>query len=63
MNEPLLFAGVRTPIGKYLGTLADLPAPQLAAQALKATLARSGAPALAIDEVILGQVLQAGVGQ
>lgn len=63
MNEPLLFAGVRTPIGKYLGTLADLPAPQLAAQALKATLARSGAPAEAIDEVILGQVLQAGVGQ
>ncbi|MEI7686310.1 MAG: acetyl-CoA C-acetyltransferase [Planctomycetota bacterium] len=63
MNEPLLFAGVRTPIGKYLGTLADLRAPQLAAQALKATLARSGAPAEAIDEVILGQVLQAGVGQ
>jgi len=63
MNEPLLFAGVRTPIGRYLGALADMPAPQLAAQALKATLARSGASVEAIDEVILGQVLQAGVGQ
>lgn len=63
MTDALLLSGVRTPIGKYLGTLADVPAPQLAAQTLKEAMRRGGASPDAIDEVILGQVLQAGVGQ
>ncbi len=63
MSDALLLAAVRTPIGKYLGTLADVSAPQLAAHVLKETLRRAGATPESIDEVILGQVLQAGVGQ
>lgn len=61
--QPLLYAGVRTPIGKYLGSLSELSAPQLAAACLKETLARSGVEPNDIDEVMLGHVLQAGVGQ
>jgi acetyl-CoA C-acetyltransferase len=63
MPDAFLLAAVRTPIGKYLGALADVPAPQLAGHVLKETLRRVNAPFDAIDEVILGQVLQAGVGQ
>ena len=63
MTQPLILSAVRTPIGKYLGSLADVPVPQLAAATLKESLIRGGATAASIDEVILGQVLQAGVGQ
>ena len=63
MPDAFLVTAVRTPIGKYLGSLADVSAPQLAAHTLKETLRRSGAAPEMIDEVILGQVLQAGVGQ
>src|SRR5436190_22749689 len=63
MPDAFLLSAVRTPIGKYLGSLADMPAPQLAALALKEALRRGGAAANSVDEVIIGQVLQAGVGQ
>jgi acetyl-CoA C-acetyltransferase len=63
MSDAYLLAAVRTPIGKYLGSLADLPAPQLGGHVLKEALRRGAAAPEAIDEVILGQVLQAGVGQ
>ncbi|MGH7221836.1 MAG: thiolase family protein, partial [Gemmataceae bacterium] len=53
----------RTPIGKYLGSLADVPAPQLGAVAIAEALRRARAPAERIDEVILGNVIQAGLGQ
>src|SRR5690348_16936337 len=57
-----LIAAVRTPIGKFGGTLASLTAPQLGVAAAKATLERSGIDPKAIDEVIFGNARQAGVG-
>jgi len=53
----------RTPIGKLLGSLATVPAPQLAAAAIDAALGDSNLPATNIDHVILGNVLSAGIGQ
>jgi acetyl-CoA C-acetyltransferase len=59
----LLHAAVRTPVGKFLGELADLPAPRLGAVAIKEALARAGAAPDRVDEAIFGNVVQAGVGQ
>src|SRR5438445_693923 len=63
MADAFLLSAVRTPIGKYLGAFADVPAPHLGAVALAEALRRARAPAERIDEVIFGNVLQAGVGQ
>lgn len=63
MSDALILSAVRTPIGKYLGALADVPAPQLGAVAVAEALKRAKAPVERIDEVIMGNVLQAGVGQ
>jgi acetyl-CoA C-acetyltransferase len=63
MTDALILAAVRTPIGKYLGGLADLPAPQLGAVAVAEALKRAKAPLGQVDEVLMGNVLQAGVGQ
>jgi acetyl-CoA C-acetyltransferase len=63
MNEVLILSGVRTPIGKYLGGLVDVPAPQLGAVAVAEALKRAGCPPGHVDEVIIGNVLQAGLGQ
>jgi acetyl-CoA C-acetyltransferase len=63
MADAYLLSGVRTPIGKYLGGLADVPAPQLGATALAEALKRGRAQPGQIDEVIFGNVIQAGVGQ
>jgi len=59
----VILSAVRTPVGKFLGGLADVPAPKLAGLAIAESLKRGNVPADAVDEVILGQVLQAGVGQ
>ncbi len=59
-----IVAAARTPIGKFGGALAGVPAVELGATAIRAAMARSGLPADAeIAEVIMGQVLQAGAGQ
>jgi acetyl-CoA C-acetyltransferase len=58
-----LLSGARTPIGKFLGELADLPAPRLGAVALTAALKRAHVRPEQVDEVIMGNVVQAGVGQ
>ncbi len=58
-----ILAGARTPIGKLLGAFRDLSAPELAAVAIREAIARSGLSPADVDEVILGNVLQAGVGQ
>src|SRR5260370_8865655 len=63
MTEVVILSAVRTPIGKYLGGLADMPAPQLGAVAVAEAVRRAGAPLDRIDEVILGNVIQAGLGQ
>ncbi len=60
---PVIIAAARTPIGKFLGGLAPLSAPDLGAVAIKAALERSGVPAAEVQEVIMGNVIQGGVGQ
>ena len=62
MPQPVLVAGARTPIGKLLGPLAALSAPELAGHAITAALARAGITGDQVDAVILGNVVQAGVG-
>jgi acetyl-CoA C-acetyltransferase len=59
----VLLGGARTPIGKFLGAFADLPATELGGYAIAEALQRSGVDARDVDYVIMGQVLQAGVGQ
>ena len=63
MHDAFIIAAVHTPIGKYLGALADLPAPELGGRVLKEVLTRAKLPANSVDEVIMGSVLQAGLGQ
>jgi acetyl-CoA C-acetyltransferase len=58
-----LLSARRTPIGKLLGGLSTIPAPQLAAAAINAALVDASINAQQIDEIILGNVLSAGVGQ
>ena len=59
-SQIVLCAAVRTPIGTYDGTLKTIPAPQLAAIAVEASLTRAGVNPETIDTAILGQVVQAG---
>jgi len=63
MDETVILAAARTPIGKYLGGLASVPAPVLGSIALKEALARSGVPLDEVEDCIMGNVIQAGVGQ
>jgi acetyl-CoA C-acetyltransferase len=63
VEEVVIVAARRTPIGSFLGALAAVPAPQLGAVAIKAALEDSGVAADEIDEVIVGCVLPAGLGQ
>src|SRR6202165_1363813 len=62
-REPVIVSAARTPIGKFLGGLAPLSAPELGAVAIRAALERSRVPADQIEEVIMGNVIQGGVGQ
>jgi len=59
----VIIDGARTPMGGLLGSLSDVPAPELAATAIAATLARSGVNAADIDEVYMGCVLPAALKQ
>src|SRR6476660_7992091 len=63
MADAFLLSGVRIPIGKFLGGLADLPAPQLGALVVAEAMRRAKLPPDRVDEVIIGNVIQAGVGQ
>ncbi len=63
MTRPVIVSAVRTPSGKMLGSLSPLRAPQLGAVAVKAAVERAGRTPEDIDEVIMGQVVQAGTGQ
>ncbi|UXH77256.1 acetyl-CoA C-acetyltransferase [Roseateles amylovorans] len=62
-QDIVIVAAARTPIGKFGGALSKTPASELGAIVIQELLRRSGLPADHINEVILGQVLQAGVGQ
>ncbi|MFL5262746.1 MAG: thiolase family protein [Anaeromyxobacteraceae bacterium] len=62
-REVVIVGAARTPIGSFLGSLASVPATRLGAIAIREALARSGVEPSAVDEVIMGNVLQAGEGQ
>jgi len=62
-KTPVIVSACRTPIGKYLGGLASFSAPQLGAIAIREAVKRAGVDVNAIDEVIMGHVLQGGSGQ
>lgn len=63
MSEVYILSAVRTPIGSFGGSLKDLTAPQLGGIAIKAAVSKAGLQPSLIDEVIIGCVLQAGIGQ
>jgi len=63
MTDIVIAGALRTAIGKFGGTLAKTPAPDLGATVIRALLERSGIKADAVSEVIMGQVLTAGSGQ
>jgi acetyl-CoA C-acetyltransferase len=63
MKEIVILGGARTPIGSFLGTLSALPAPRLGATAIKCALENSRVQPEQIQQVIMGNVLQAGIGQ
>jgi acetyl-CoA C-acetyltransferase len=62
-RQAVIVAAARTPIGRYLGGLASLSAPELGALAIRAAVERAGVPGTEVEEVILGHVLQGGTGQ
>jgi acetyl-CoA C-acetyltransferase len=63
MKEVFIVSAVRTPIGSFGGALSSLSATELGAAAIKGALARAGAPATAVDEVFMGNVCSANLGQ
>jgi acetyl-CoA C-acetyltransferase len=62
-TTPVILSACRTPIGKYLGALSSFTAPQLGAKVIQEAVVRAGVEAGAVDEVIMGHVLQGGAGQ
>ncbi len=62
-NEVYILSGKRTPIGSFQGALSDLTAPQLGAHAIKAALAAANVSPDQVDEVLMGNVLSAALGQ
>jgi acetyl-CoA C-acetyltransferase len=63
METAVIVAALRTPIGRFQGGLAGIPAPRLGAEVVKAIIDQTGVDPKEIDEVIMGNVLQAGLGQ
>jgi acetyl-CoA C-acetyltransferase len=63
MKEIVILGAARTPIGSFLGTLSSLPAPKLGSVAIKCALENARVTAEQIEQVIMGNVLQAAIGQ
>ncbi len=63
MREAVILSAVRVPTGKFLGTLREFTAPQLGAIVVKEAIARAGVSPEDVDEVIMGNVVSAGLGQ
>jgi len=63
VTEAVILSAARTPIGKFQGALCSIPAARLGAVAVEAAIKRAGIDPAEIEEVILGNVVQAGVGQ
>ena len=62
-TTPVILSAVRTPIGRYLGGLSSFTAPQLGAMVIREAVSRAGVDPSAVEEVIMGQVIQGGSGQ
>src|SRR5437773_11790698 len=63
MKDPVIISAVRTPIGKFQGALKSISATQLGAIVVKTAVERAGLAPEQVDEVILGNVVSAGLGQ
>ncbi|PIC01569.1 acetyl-CoA C-acetyltransferase [Caulobacter sp. X] len=63
MSDVVIVSAARTPVGSFNGALSSLPASDLGKVAIEAAISRAGLQPNDVDEVILGQVLQAGAGQ
>src|SRR5258708_1695117 len=63
MDQPVILSAVRTPIGKFQGGLSSFPATELGAKVVAEAVRRAGIDAKEVDEVIMGNVVQAGLGQ
>ena len=63
MREVVIVAAVRTPIGSFGGNLSSVPATKLGATAIKGAMEKAGIDANIVDEVFMGNVLQANLGQ
>src|ERR671939_1900387 len=63
LNEAVIVSAARTPVGKFLGSLKGFSAPQLGALVVRESVKRAGVEPAEVDEVIMGCVIQAGLGQ
>lgn len=63
MQDAFIISGARTPVGKFQGSLSPFQAPELGGIAIRAAIERAGLDAAEVEEVIMGCVLQAGLGQ
>ena len=63
MGRPVLVSACRTAIGKFQGALPSFTSPQLGGLVVKEALRRANVPAEQVEEVLMGSVLQAGLGQ
>nr|WP_298997966.1 acetyl-CoA C-acyltransferase [uncultured Allomuricauda sp.] len=63
MNKVVIVSAVRTPIGSFMGSLSSVPAPKLGAVAIKGALEKIGLDPEKVEEVLMGNVVQAGTGQ
>jgi acetyl-CoA C-acetyltransferase len=63
LNEAVIISAARTPVGKFLGSLKGFSAPQLGALVVRESVKRAGVKPEDVDEVIMGCVIQAGLGQ
>ncbi len=63
MKEVVIVSAVRTPIGSFMGGLSSIPAPKLGAEAIKGALAQIKLRPDSVEEVLMGNVIQAGTGQ
>jgi acetyl-CoA C-acetyltransferase len=62
-NEAVILSAARTPIGKFQGALSSIPAPKLGAVAVKAAVERAGIDPAEVEELLMGNVVAAGLGQ
>ncbi|MBT9189581.1 acetyl-CoA C-acyltransferase [Zobellia russellii] len=63
MKKVVIVSATRTPIGSFMGALSSIPAPKLGASAIKAALAKINLEPNLVEEVLMGNVVQAGTGQ